>query len=965
VVALADGEVVIDTSLNTGGFEKGIGSLGGIASKGLKASTVAIGAVSAALSTCAGYAIKVGSDFEAGMSKVNAISNASSQTVVTATGEEINAFEALSQKALDMGVSTKFSATESAEALNYMAMAGWKPQQMYESLAGVMNLAAASGEDLATTSDIVTDAMTAFGMSADRAGEFADVLAAASANSNTNVSIMGETFKYVAPLCGTLGYSVQDTAVAIGLMANSGIKGTQAGTSLKTALANLAAPTKNQAAAMEELGISLTKSSGETKSLMEVMQDLKKSIGGVDISVTDSEGNLKSYDQIISEVSRTTDGLSKVQQIQAASTIFGKEAMAGLLAIVNSSDEDFAKLTDAIYNSKDAAENMALVMQDNLQGQIVLLKSAAEGLGVAVYQHIQEPLKEVAKKGYEYITQLSDAFRDGGFEGLVNEIGNVLADAVSMVMTYAPKLVDAAVDCIDAFIGGISSALPAIAPAAVQIGTALIEGIIRVVPQLLSAGVQLLTALVEGAASAAPQLIVAFVEAVAAVIEALIEQAPALLQAGMDLLQALADGILQSLPIIAEAAPELIQSLCDSVTETLPQLLETGLEIVNSLAEGLIQAAPQIATAAAQIITTLATFVIQNLPTIALAAVEIISTLADTLISSIPSLLKSVVDIMQGILGFVCDNLPTIAQAAVEILTTLCEKLVALIPQLVPVVTQIIMSIFNFVVQNLPTIVQAAIQIMVTLVQGIIAQIPTLIPAVVQLISQIFQSIVANLPTIISGAIQIITTLAMGLIQAIPHVIAAIPQIVSAIINGFLNTNWASVGMNIIQGIGSGIASAAKGLVQIAVNAARNAIYAVKSWLGIASPSKRAKKEIGQWILPGVGEGVKESEPELNDRMEDAADHMVSAFNGHSRNIDVSGLVRKMQAGVEQETAKINNTVTIKSKTGSGQVAQTAGEAMDYDRMGDAVAEGIDRAGLKIECDDREVGRVIAEHSPA
>lgn len=962
---MADGEVVIDTSLNTGGFEKGIGSLGGIASKGLKASTVAIGAVSAALSTCAGYAIKVGSDFEAGMSKVNAISNASSQTVVTATGEEINAFEALSQKALDMGVSTKFSATESAEALNYMAMAGWKPQQMYESLAGVMNLAAASGEDLATTSDIVTDAMTAFGMSADRAGEFADVLAAASANSNTNVSIMGETFKYVAPLCGTLGYSVQDTAVAIGLMANSGIKGTQAGTSLKTALANLAAPTKNQAAAMEELGISLTKSSGETKSLMEVMQDLKKSIGGVDISVTDSEGNLKSYDQIISEVSRTTDGLSKVQQIQAASTIFGKEAMAGLLAIVNSSDEDFAKLTDAIYNSKDAAENMALVMQDNLQGQIVLLKSAAEGLGVAVYQHIQEPLKEVAKKGYEYITQLSDAFRDGGFEGLVNEIGNVLADAVSMVMTYAPKLVDAAVDCIDAFIGGISSALPAIAPAAVQIGTTLIEGIIRVVPQLLSAGVQLLTALVEGAASAAPQLIVAFVEAVAAVIEALIEQAPALLQAGMDLLQALADGILQSLPIIAEAAPELIQSLCDSVTETLPQLLETGLEIVNSLAEGLIQAAPQIATAAAQIITTLATFVIQNLPTIALAAVEIISTLADTLISSIPSLLKSVVDIMQGILGFVCDNLPTIAQAAVEILTTLCEKLVALIPQLVPVVTQIIMSIFNFVVQNLPTIVQAAIQIMVTLVQGIIAQIPTLIPAVVQLISQIFQSIVANLPTIISGAIQIITTLAMGLIQAIPHVIAAIPQIVSAIINGFLNTNWASVGVNIIQGIGSGIASAAKGLVQIAVNAARNAIYAVKSWLGIASPSKRAKKEIGQWILPGVGEGVKESEPELNDRMEDAADHMVSAFNGHSRNIDVSGLVRKMQAGVEQETAKINNTVTIKSKTGSGQVTQTAGEAMDYDRMGDAVAEGIDRAGLKIECDDREVGRVIAEHSPA
>ena len=934
---MADGEVVIDTSLNTGGFEKGISALGGIASKGLTASTVAISAVSAALSTCAGYAIKVGSDFEAGMSNVEAISSASAQSVTTASGEMVDGLTALTDKAKEMGATTKFSATESSQALNYMAMAGWDAQAMYDGLAGIMTLAAASGEDLATTSDIVTDALTAFGMQASESGHFADVLAQVSASANTNVGLLGETFKYVAPLCGTMGYSAEDASIAIGLMANSGIKGSQAGTALKTAIANMAAPTKAMAAQMAALGIEITNSDGSSKSLMEVMQNLRTSF----------------------------DGLSESEQAAAASTIFGKESMSGMLAVINASDEDFAKLTESIYNCDGAAEQMAATMQDNLQGQVTILKSGVEGLGIAVYEKLQEPLKNLAVKGQEYIGQLTDAFNSGGFSGLVSEIGNVLADAVSMVMTYAPKLVDAAVDCIDAFIGGISSALPAIAHAAVQIGTTLIEGIIKVVPQLLSAGVQLLTALVEGAASAAPQLIVAFVEAVAAVIEALIEQAPALLQAGMDLLQALADGILQSLPIIAEAAPELIQSLCDSVTETLPQLLETGLEIVNSLAEGLIQAAPQIATAAAQIITTLATFVIQNLPTIALAAVEIISTLADTLISSIPSLLKSVVDIMQGILGFVCDNLPTIAQAAVEILTTLCEKLVAIIPQLVPVVTQIIMSIFNFVVQNLPTIIQAAIQIMVTLVQGIIAQIPTLIPAVVQLISQIFQSIVANLPTIISGAIQIITTLAMGLIQAIPHVIAAIPQIVSAIINGFLNTNWASVGVNIIQGIGSGIASAAKGLVQIAVNAARNAIYAVKSWLGIASPSKRAKKEIGQWILPGVGEGVKESEPELNDRMEDAADHMVSAFNGHSRNIDVSGLVRKMQAGVEQETAKINNTVTIKSKTGSGQVAQTAGEAMDYDRMGDAVAEGIDRAGLKIECDDREVGRVIAEHSPA
>lgn len=932
---MADGTVVIETDLETKGFEKGVSSLSNIASRGLKASTVAIGAVTAALTACAAYSIKTGAEFEAGMSQVEAISKASSKEVVTATGEMVDGYTALSEKAIEMGDSTLFSAKECTEALNYMAMAGWEPQEMYEGLAGVMMLAASSGENLADTSNILTDALTAFGLEARDSSHFADVLAQTAASANTNVGEMGDAFKYVAPLCGTLGYSVEDAALALGLMANSGIHAGQAGTALKTALANMAAPTKAMSAEMDALGISLIGADGTSKSLKEVLQNLRDGFSG----------------------------LSETERTAAASTIFGKEAMSGMLAIVNASDEDFAKLTASIYDCDGAAEQMAATMQDNLQGAITNLQSKISTLGIRIYQQVQEPLKNLAVKGQEYIGQLADAFNSGGFSGLVAEIGNVLADAVSMVMTYAPKLVDAAVDCIDAFIGGISSALPAIAPAAVQIGTTLIEGIIRVVPQLLSAGVQLLTALVEGAASAAPQLIVAFVEAVAAVIEALIEQTPALLQAGMDLLQALADGILQSLPIIAEAAPTLIQSLCDSVTETLPQLLATGMEIINSLAEGLIQAAPQIATAAAQIITTLATFVIQNLPAIALAAIEIISTLAETLIANIPSLLKSIVEIMQGILSFVCDNLPTIAKAAVEIQTTLCEKLAALIPQLIPVVTQIIMSIFNFVVQNLPTIVQAAIQIMVTLVQGIIAQIPTLIPAVVQLISQIYQSIAANLPTIISGAIQIITTLAMGLIQAIPHVIAAIPQIVVAIINGFLNTDWASVGMNIINGIGSGIAAAASGLVQIAVNAARNAIYAVKSWLGIASPSKRAKKEIGQWILPGVGEGVKESEPELNDRMEDAADHMVSAFNGHSRNIDVSGLVRKMQAGVEQETEKINTSVSIRTKYGPGYAGNGMPMAIDlnYERLGEAIVSSFLRADVKVECDERNLGRLVSE----
>ena len=933
---MADGQVVIDTSLDSSGFMSGIEKLGSLAGKGLKATATAITAVSTALAGCAAYSIKVGSAFEAGMSNVEAISGASSQKVTTATGEIVDGLSALTAKAKEMGATTKFSAKESSDALGYMAMAGWDAQQMYDGLAGIMTLAAASGEDLALTSDIVTDALTAFGMKASDSTHFADILAKASASANTNVALMGETFKYVAPLCGTMGYSAEDAAIAIGLMANSGIKGSQAGTTLKTAIANMAAPTKAMATQMAALGIEITNSDGSSKSLMEVLVNLRSSF----------------------------DGLSEAEQATAASTIFGKESMSGMLAVINSSDEEFAALTEKIYNCDGAAAEMAATMQDNLQGQLVILQSSIEGLGIAVYEKMQEPLKELAIKGQEYINQLTKAFEEGGFKGLAGEIGTVLADAVSEIVAQAPKMVDAAVSVIQSFISGIQTTGPEITAAAVEVGESLLTGIFAIAPQLVEVGVELLTSLITGVAEATPNLITAFVEMVATIVTTLIEQAPALAQAGLDMIQALVDGVLQALPLMIETAPALIQSLCDNITMQLPQLLEAAAGIVGQLASAIVEFAPQLLTAAVTIVKSLAQFIITNLPAIVSAGIQVITKLAETLIANIPSMANAVIQVMQGILQFVVENLPTIAEAAVEIVTQLCESIVSLIPSLIPVVSELIMNFFDFVVQNLPTIVQAAIQVMNTLVQGIIAQIPTLIPAVIQIISQIFNTIVSNLPTIVTGAIQIINTLAMGLIQAIPQLIAAIPQIVTAIIDGILNTDWISVGVNIISGIASGIANAAGGLVRTAVSAARDAINAVKGWLGIASPSKRAKKEIGRWILPGVGEGVEETEPILNDQMEDSAKNMVSSFNDGAKDIDVSGLVEKMRAGVDTEMGKIATNVTVRTKTGSGQVDGTASEGIDYGALAWAIVDALTRAGLKVECDERELGRLIAELIP-
>lgn len=337
-------------------------------------------------------AIKTGMDFEAAMSKVAAISGA--------TGDD---FAALEAKAREMGATTQFSASEAAEALTYMAMAGWKTEDMLSGIEGVMALAAASGEDLATVSDIVTDALTAFGMSAAESGRFADVLAAASANANTNVSMLGESFKYVAPVAGALGYSVEDTSKALSLMANAGIKGTQAGTALRTMLTNLSSPTAKTKKAMDELGISLTNSDGTMKSLDEVMQDLRTSFAGLDES----------------------------QQAAYASTIFGREAMSGALAIINASEEDYNKLTEAINSSDGAAQSMADTMTDNLAGRLKEMQSALEEAALTIYDNLKPALETIveAVKGLaDWFNNLSPSTQNLiiGLAGLAAAIGPLL-----------------------------------------------------------------------------------------------------------------------------------------------------------------------------------------------------------------------------------------------------------------------------------------------------------------------------------------------------------------------------------------------------------------------------------------------------------------------------------------------------------------------------------------------------------
>lgn len=324
--------------------------------------------VTAAVTGIGTAAVKTAADFDSEMSKVSAISGA--------TGDD---FDQLRAKAREMGAKTKFSASEAASAMEYMAMAGWKTSDMLNGIEGIMNLAAASGEDLATTSDIVTDALTAFGLSAADSGHFADILAAASSNANTNVSMMGETFKYCAPIAGALGFSAKDTAEAIGLMANSGIKASQAGTSLRTIMNNL---------------------SGE-------VTFVGKNIGEVTIATSNADGSMRSLNDILADCRVAFSGLSESEKAANAEALVGKNAMSGFLALMNSSETDINKLRGAIENCDGASESMAETMQDNLNGQLTILKSQLEELAISFGDILMPTIRKIVSAVQQFVDKLN------------------------------------------------------------------------------------------------------------------------------------------------------------------------------------------------------------------------------------------------------------------------------------------------------------------------------------------------------------------------------------------------------------------------------------------------------------------------------------------------------------------------------------------------------------------------------
>ncbi len=383
------------------------------------------------LKSAAAYCYQVGTSFEAAMSQVGAVSGASASQL-----------EQLTAKAKELGSTTKFTATEAARAMNYMAMAGWDAEQMLSGIDGVLSLAAASGEDLGITSDIVTDAITAFGLEADRCSHFANILAAASANANTNVSLMGETFKYCAADAGSLGFSAEDTVTAIGLMASAGIKGSQAGTALRKLFTEMSDDLTLTSEKMGDITIKTANASGEMRPFIDIVKDLRKEFAQ----------------------------LNPQEQTAAAKELVGQYAQTGFKTLMNASEEAFEKLTYAIENCDGAAASMAQTMQDNLAGQVTIFQSALEGLGISVYDKFGGALREAVGIFTDCISDMTDSVEGGELDESISRLADSFKSAAAEFAGFiSNNLPD--------FVDGIANALNFVITFRDEIGS-LVKGVI-------------------------------------------------------------------------------------------------------------------------------------------------------------------------------------------------------------------------------------------------------------------------------------------------------------------------------------------------------------------------------------------------------------------------------------------------------------------------------------------------------
>lgn len=688
-----------------------LSKIGGALAKVGKMGAVALGGAAVA-------SVKLAADFESGMSNVAAIS-----------GETGGALDKLSAKAKEMGAKTKFSAKEATEAYQYMAMAGWKSGDMLEGIEPLMKLAGASGEDLATTSDIVTDGLTAFGMSAKDTGRFADVLAAASANANTNVSMMGESFKYAAPVAGALGFSVEDTSLALGLMANSGIKASNAGTALRSMLTNMAKPTKQSSQALDALGISLTDSTGQMKPFKEVMGDLRKGFAG----------------------------LTEDQKASYAASIAGKTGMSGLLAVVNASDKDFDKLASAIEGSNGACEKMYETANDNLAGQLTILKSTVESIGIAFGEKLTPAVKKavgVVQGIGEKINNMLDPTTKAGKK--FDEMGSKILGTVKHILESGAKLLEPfksfgdgmlpVAEIVSMVCDGITARIDAMMPILLPLAEGIAGAFGEIGGAIEAANAQI-SPMVAGIGADIGGMITEIIPVITQIVSMLIGQLPNVVGVIQSITQAVRPVISSILPVISSMVPVI-----SNILSIFFNLVQTFLPIIGNLVSTVITAITPILDTIFQLIQTALPIVTE--------IITVVASVVQSLVPVIGAIIQAVVPPIQQVLQAlmpVIKLLGKVVQTVAPVIGALVKAVGSIIMAVVPAVGKIFQSVAN-IITGAVNVIRSVIQAL----SNFLSPVCSVISGLLQKLGSIFSSVFGGIASAVSSAVGTVSSVISG-----------------------------------------------------------------------------------------------------------------------------------------------------------------------------------------------------------
>lgn len=821
--------------------------------------------------------INVGKEFDASMSKVQAVSGAS--------GDQL---ESLRDKAKEMGATTVFSASDAAEAFNYMAMAGWKTEDMLAGIDGVLALAAASGTDLATTSDIVTDALTAMGYSAGDAGRLADVMAAASSNANTTVEGMGATFKYAAPIVGALGYNMEDTAVAIGLMANAGIKGEQAGTALRSMLTRLASPPAEAASAMDALGI----------------------------SITNADGTMKPLNQVIAEMREKFAGLSETQQTQYAKQIAGTEAMSGFLAIMNAAPADVDKLTQAVQNSNGAAEEMARIMQDNLQGDLTELGSKLEGVQLAIYEKFEPALR----KGVEVLSKL--------------------LDAVSFVVEHSTAFVTA--------LGSMGAAVAAYVAYTTAI-TVMKEGwmALEIVQKSVTAAQWLMNA----AMTANPiGLVIAAITALVAAFVILWNKSDAFRNFWIGIWDAIKSASQTAIDTITDIFTNFPQKVSNAINKVLTSVTTWGSQLKTSMTKQV-----------SETITSVITF-FEKLPARTLSAINKVlnsviewgtnlkakmTTVVQESIEAVVNFFNELPEKIGYALGYAIGTVAKWGVQLYEFATTKIPEFIAAMMKFISelpgkIQTQLtsaytntvnwgtkmintgkekiqsfftnVMNFFKQLPGNIQTQLTTALNNAITwgtnLVNNGKQKASAFLTGVMNFIKQLPGQLAAQLTNALNRVISWGNDLVSKAKSAASNMVSTVVDTVSA-----LPGKMTSIGKDLVQGLWNGITSMGNWLQNKITSFANGIINGFKKAFDINSPSRVMNKMVGKFLPQGMAEGIDDNAKYVYKSVKDLANEAVKLSNNLLADMKVPkldfALPENLNNKLANTTSNVNNFTQI------------------------------------------------------